>query len=255
MERRAFVKGTLGAIASPSRMLDQLAKLEVLSPRVGYFLTQHETPVFRNLGRNLIGEIAKGALLRALPLDENPSWGVIVPDSWVKIPSRPMAHGQAFIEMSTLSRLKSDQIEPIHPNVPPNEKTIIVHLKRPQRIEAFEYGDCQVLESKVSAGLHPGWTPKGEFRVFRKRLSRYMQGRDFDLPGVDFVQYFTDEGVALHGAYWRTKEQFGSPYSHGCVNLSLEDARWLYRWSTPVQDKMWEVEIRASGGTKIIVKD
>jgi hypothetical protein len=38
--------------------------------------------------------------------------------------------------------------------------------------------------------------------------------------------------MALHGAYWHNN--FGTPMSHGCVNLRNEDAKWLYDWTDPV---------------------
>ncbi|MCD6030113.1 MAG: ErfK/YbiS/YcfS/YnhG family protein, partial [Thermomicrobiales bacterium] len=46
---------------------------------------------------------------------------------------------------------------------------------------------------------------------------------------------FTDEGHALHGTYWHSN--FGMPMSHGCVNLPMDVAEWMYRWApegTPV---------------------
>lgn len=68
-------------------------------------------------------------------------------------------------------------------------------------------------------------TPKGEFIIFRKTPSRYMQGpipeitgsNYYDLPGVPWNLYFTHGGAVIHGAYWHTS--FGEEYSHGCVNL------------------------------------
>jgi lipoprotein-anchoring transpeptidase ErfK/SrfK len=44
--------------------------------------------------------------------------------------------------------------------------------------------------------------------------------------------YFTENGLSLHGTYWHN--DFGHPKSHGCVNLSVEAAKWLFRWTTPV---------------------
>jgi hypothetical protein len=38
-------------------------------------------------------------------------------------------------------------------------------------------------------------------------------------------------GYGLHGAYWH--DGFGSGRSHGCVNLSPRDARWLFDWASP----------------------
>jgi hypothetical protein len=42
--------------------------------------------------------------------------------------------------------------------------------------------------------------------------------------------YFNKD-VGLHAAYWH--DRFGYPSSHGCVNLSPLDARWLFDWTTP----------------------
>jgi len=53
----------------------------------------------------------------------------------------------------------------------------------------------------------------------------------YDLPGVPWVCYFTEEGVAFHGTFWHN--DFGRPRSHGCINLLSETAKWLYRWTLP----------------------
>jgi hypothetical protein len=70
-------------------------------------------------------------------------------------------------------------------------------------------------------------TPIGEHTVVRKRPSRHMHGfegrsDEYDLPGVPFCTYFTEAGVAVHGAYWHN--DFGHQRSHGCVNVLAEDA-------------------------------
>ena len=49
------------------------------------------------------------------------------------------------------------------------------------------------------------------------------------LRDVPYVMYFY-RGYGLHGAYWHNN--FGTPMSHGCVNLSVDDARWLYEWAS-----------------------
>ncbi|HEX7672087.1 MAG TPA: L,D-transpeptidase, partial [Polyangiaceae bacterium] len=57
-----------------------------------------------------------------------------------------------------------------------------------------------------------------------------------DLRDVPYVQYFK-EGYALHAAYWH--DAFGTPRSHGCVNLSPLDARWLFSWTEPSVPSAW----------------
>jgi lipoprotein-anchoring transpeptidase ErfK/SrfK len=53
----------------------------------------------------------------------------------------------------------------------------------------------------------------------------------FDLPGVPWVQYITPSGISFHGTFWHN--DFGRPRSHGCINLSMSAAKWLYLWSSP----------------------
>ena len=59
-----------------------------------------------------------------------------------------------------------------------------------------------------------------------------LAANGFDLPGVPWVSYFTERGVAFHGTYWHN--DYGRPRSHGCVNLTPAAAKWIYRWTNPV---------------------
>jgi lipoprotein-anchoring transpeptidase ErfK/SrfK len=80
-------------------------------------------------------------------------------------------------------------------------------------------------------------TPLGWHITNHKRLTRHMAAGDpasaegFDLPGIPWVSYFTKSGVSFHGTYWHN--DFGTPRSHGCVNLTSQAAKWVLRWSTP----------------------
>ncbi|MCK7483271.1 MAG: L,D-transpeptidase [Candidatus Moduliflexus flocculans] len=58
-----------------------------------------------------------------------------------------------------------------------------------------------------------------------------MPPSGFDLPGVPWVIYIKENGIALHGTYWHN--DYGRPRSHGCINLTPQAAKWLYRWTTP----------------------
>jgi lipoprotein-anchoring transpeptidase ErfK/SrfK len=80
------------------------------------------------------------------------------------------------------------------------------------------------------------FTPPGRHITFHKRPSRHMArgnlaANGYDLPGVPWVTYFTEEGVSIHGTYWHN--DFGKPRSHGCVNLTPQAAKWVYRWTLP----------------------
>jgi len=118
----------------------------------------------------------------------------------------------------------------------PNVKTIIIDLSE-QTLYAYE-GEELFMKQLVSTGLDKTPTRTGEFKVFKKTPSRYMQGADggqedqfYDLPGVPWDLYFTYDGNVIHGAYWHGN--FGMKWSHGCVNLPYEKSKELYEW-TPV---------------------
>ena len=113
------------------------------------------------------------------------------------------------------------------------QKSIVVSLGQ-QMFWAYK-GDKVVLSSYVSTGKAGFDTPTGSYSVLSKLPSQTMEGviggEYYNVPDVPSVLYFTSNGHAIHGTYWHNN--FGWPMSHGCVNLPLDVAAWLYRW-TPV---------------------
>ncbi|HET9910022.1 MAG TPA: L,D-transpeptidase [Anaerolineales bacterium] len=89
-----------------------------------------------------------------------------------------------------------------------------------------------VFATVIASGLEPFWTRPGLFQIYQKKETETMRNNDptdfYYLDNVPWTMYF-DKARALHGAYWRTR--FGYPQSHGCVNLSVGDAHWLYNWA------------------------
>ena len=94
-------------------------------------------------------------------------------------------------------------------------------------------GNTPVAESFVSTGRDRFATPPGTFFINYKLPSQTMSGvlggEYYNVPDVPWVMYFTGRGHAIHGAYWHNN--FGTVMSHGCINLPLEFAAWLYEWS------------------------
>jgi lipoprotein-anchoring transpeptidase ErfK/SrfK len=89
-------------------------------------------------------------------------------------------------------------------------------------------GSTLVRRMIVSTGLPGTPTVVGRFQIYVKYVSAPMSGPGYYLPAVPHVMYFY-RGYSLHGAYWHNN--FGHPMSHGCVNLSLPDAAWLFNWA------------------------
>lgn len=131
------------------------------------------------------------------------------------------------------------ELTPLATQIPFDQKNLIVDLKK-QTLTAYE-GDQKVNHLRISTGIRTSEggfaTPKGVYRTNTKRPCRHMFeppsefGLGYDLPGVPWVCYFTRDGIAFHGAYWQNN--FGVPYSHGCINMSPQSAKWVYRWTTP----------------------
>ena len=95
-----------------------------------------------------------------------------------------------------------------------------------------------VFATLVSSGL-PEWsTNEGTFNVYLRRERTTMSGAygqpDFYyLEEVPWTMFFDDD-IALHGTFWH--DGFGYRQSHGCVNLSITDANWIFEWSSDVRD-------------------
>jgi hypothetical protein len=151
------------------------------------------------------------------------------------------------------------ELTSISPDVPSEDKQILVDLAT-QTVTAFEE-DRVVFMSRISSGVRlkeGGFaTPKGAYRTTRKRPCRHMAnppnafGSGFDLPGVPWVSYFTSDGVAFHGAYWHN--DFGVPHSHGCINMTPQAAKWIYRWTTPTVPPEF-YHYADNNGTRVIVQ-
>ncbi len=141
------------------------------------------------------------------------------------------------------------------------EKHIEVDLSK-QMVYAFE-GDEKVMEFLISSGKW-GKTPTGEFTIAYKTTSQKMSGGSkalhtyYYLPNVQFVQFFGNDeipwskGFSFHGTYWHDK--FGTPQSHGCLNMRNEDAEKLFAWTTPeMGDKRTVKASDEDKGTKVII--
>jgi len=121
--------------------------------------------------------------------------------------------------------------------VPPqgvnNGRWVDINLEE-QSLAVYD-NNKMVFATLVSTGTKPFYTKPGLFTIYQKKDKETMSG-DFSgdksgyyyLEDVPWTMYF-DKLRALHGAYWHAR--FGYDASHGCVNLSIGDSRWLYDWA------------------------
>lgn len=110
--------------------------------------------------------------------------------------------------------------------VPDGRRWVEVNVSD-QTLTAWQ-GDVVVMHTQVSTGK-PGWrTIPGTFNVYVKLPSTRMRGPGYDTPNVPWTMYY-HLGFAIHGAYWHNN--FGTPVSHGCVNLRVDEAQLLFDWA------------------------
>lgn len=114
-----------------------------------------------------------------------------------------------------------------------------VHVDLATQILTAYNGDDLVFATLVSTGRRRGSTRTGVFQVRRKITYTQMRGggrRPYSVEGVPWVLYF-DDAIALHGAYWH--DNFGRVMSHGCVNLSITDAKWVFDFMPTAIPQGW----------------
>jgi lipoprotein-anchoring transpeptidase ErfK/SrfK len=148
-------------------------------------------------------------------------------------------HTNYYVPAQHIRLVTPEELAPLSPQIPAQEKRIEVHLDE-QLLMAYEGGGL-VFAVRVSTGgkrLSGKYTtPTGEFLTYHKRPTRHMAAGDiassgFDLPGVPWVMYIKENGISFHGTYWHN--DYGRPRSHGCINLTPQAAKWLFRWTTPI---------------------
>jgi lipoprotein-anchoring transpeptidase ErfK/SrfK len=139
------------------------------------------------------------------------NWYLVGPNMWVQ-------------------QTKVGLAKPVAPPAGVGSRWVAVDLYE-QVLTAYE-GGKMVFATLISSGL-PGWdTNPGVFQVYGRQINAPMsgaEGRDdaYRLENVPYAMYFDNE-ISLHGTYWHNG--FGYRQSHGCVNLTVSDAAWLWNW-------------------------
>jgi hypothetical protein len=180
-----------------------------------------------------------GTLPRGLPIavsgwvageeviKDNPTWAVLSDSAFLySSVLRPVALPSAPLPPGAASGLTGRWID--------------LNLRH-QVVVAYE-GTRAVRLARTSTG-RPGWeTAPGTYRIQRRVEKETMdsasligldaQRADYKVENVRWTQYFSSDGKALHENYWKPRDEFGIPSSHGCAGLVAEDARFFWDWAT-----------------------
>ena len=166
---------------------------------------------------------------------------------WYRLRDGQSPGTRRYVPAEHVRLFPPEELRPISPHAP--DKQIRISLAS-QLLEAFE-GSRQVFATHISGGTGGDRsTPQGRHHIIFKAPSRHMIGEGYDLPGVPFDSYFWGS-VAIHGAYWHN--DYGRPRSHGCVNVSSQAARWIFRWTEPHYPYSQDSLRVHKGGTSVIV--
>lgn len=161
--------------------------------------------------------------------DEGWRWYMIGPNQWVK---------QTFVA-KVIPTERPEGVSGHWVAIDLYEQTLIAYDN-----------DTPVFATLVASGVPGSETNEGIFEVWARLPADGMSGATgapdaYALQSVPWVMYF-DNSISLHGTYWH--DLFGYRHSHGCVNMTISDAHYLYSWflEAEPQSSMPSVEVTPS---------
>lgn len=171
--------------------------------------------------------------------------------TWLPVRSRRRIEGNVYLLVGNGRLVHESDVMVVEPSAPPQgvgegQRWIDVDLTR-QYLVAYDWKQARYLtlistgRSKTPSPELNYLTPEGLHRIRGKHLTSTMDNDEpgeppYSLEDVPYVMYFRG-AYAFHSAFWH--DRFGRPRSHGCVNLSPFDAKWLYNWAGPDLPKSW----------------
>lgn len=194
--------------------------------------------LFRETPRNAFGWSSsyEQTPVKSAPGYNAPDTGIVLnPYSVVQVFYTYVADGVVWNMIGPDQWLEGRKVSVVTPNpIPPegvaNNRWIEVNLEE-QTLSVYENNQL-VYATVIATGTEPFWTRPGLHQIYQKKEIETMRNNDpsdfYYLENVPYTMYF-DGPRALHAAYWRTA--FGFTQSHGCVNLSVGDAHWLFDWA------------------------
>ena len=107
---------------------------------------------------------------------------------------------------------------------------IYVNLKN-QTLSIFD--KCELVFATLISSGKNSWTFEGSFAIQYKVEYNSINPPEWStseyyIQAVPYMMFYYGD-FGFHGAYWH--DNFGTAASHGCINLSPQDAKWLYNWA------------------------
>jgi lipoprotein-anchoring transpeptidase ErfK/SrfK len=133
-----------------------------------------------------------------------------------------------------------------------------IDIDRDEQVMIAYDGDKPVYATLISSGRRKNDTPPAVYRIrskssLTKMAAEEREASHYEVSEVPWATRFRS-GLYFHAAYWH--DRFGNVQSHGCVNLSPTDAKWVYDWTEPHMPDGWnELEVRVPGSMIVRVYD
>ncbi|HEX8991679.1 MAG TPA: L,D-transpeptidase [Anaerolineales bacterium] len=219
-----------------------------------YYLTQNggwvigrgeryqEIPAFQGLQLTATPHISFGWTFEDIPVKSTPGYQApdtgkrLAPFTVVQIYDTQMVDAADWNMIGRDQWVEARKVAQVTINTAPPDgsnnatRWIDVNLAE-QTLAVYDHNQL-VYATVIASGMEPFWTRPGLFHIREKKETETMRDNDpsdfYYIEDVPWTMYF-DGPRALHGAYWRTR--FGYAQSHGCVNLSVGDAHWLFDWA------------------------
>ncbi len=159
-------------------------------------------------------------------IKDNPTWAVLADDMYL---------------YSSVLRPVALPAAPPPPVAAAAERARWIDLNLTHQVVVAYEADAAVRVARTSTG-RPGWeTAPGLYAIQRRVEKETMESNtligldaqraDYKVENVRWTQYFSADGKALHENYWKPRDEFGIPSSHGCAGLVAEDALFLWQWA------------------------
>lgn len=155
--------------------------------------------------------------------------------NWIDLANLNKISNPSYIEVGQILKISHNPDD--YKNIDPyfideiykaeeGEKHILVVLSE-QKLYTYE-GDKLLNSYLISSGVAQHPTVTGIFKIWIKLESTRMTGPGYDLSNVPYTMYFYGD-YGIHGTYWHNN--FGTPMSHGCVNMSEPDSKEVFDWA------------------------
>ena len=196
--------------------------------------------------RAVAAVIGAAAVMLMLPMTAGAAPVTVIPGlppvEIPNIPGVPQMPGTPSTPQTTTPTPEPTPSTPETPKGPaiPNVKTstgwIALADDATHQITWWHNGD-QVKTMPISMGSDKHPTPNGVYYTKESYRDMYMDSSTYGVP-VDsaegyrtYVEYATRmswDGIFIHAAPWSVEQQGRSNVSHGCINVSTANGKWVF---------------------------